>query len=419
MGNEFELDGRGPSTRLLLVVAVVFLALCVVATHLLLEKSTGGLDKKVTVTALLESVGDGLPDKSDVKFRGLLVGMVRGVTPARRGEPNIVRIELNPAHAQGIPNSVTARIVPSNAFAVSSVQLVDNGAAPAITDGSRITEDRTLPTQLFQTTLAKVRELLGAIGRDETDRTLGLIRTLADATAGKGATLTSTVDGLNKVVAEMNQLTAEDTGPATLRTWEEAIATLNGSAPELVDALHSTVAPMRTVAEKRAQLVDLLVGANATVGTVGGGLDNHIDELVDIGTQLTPVVGVLADDAGEFPAIMLRLNDVVDKFFGELWTRTGEKLAFTFKLVVSLTPLRLYTRADCPVFGELRGPSCDTAPETTPIPETMGIPDARAFTPPPGVALPTPGSPADQILLGPLGIPAPPAVFTPAPEGAR
>uniref|UniRef100_UPI0024A9910A MCE family protein n=1 Tax=Nocardia sp. CC201C TaxID=3044575 RepID=UPI0024A9910A len=378
-GNAFELDGRGPSTRLLLATGVVFLVICVVATQLLLAKSRGDLDRRVTVTALLGSVGDGLPEKSDVKFRGVLVGMVRGVTPARGDSPNIVTIDLKPEHARRIPSTVTARIVPSNAFAVSSVQLVDNDGGPSqgddggpshenavgpshenavgrpLTDGATIAEDRTLPTQLFQTTLVKVRELLRAVGRDDSDRSLGLIRTLADATAGKGATLTATVDGLNRVVDEMNRLSTEDTGPSTLRTWERAIATLAETAPDLVDALHSTVAPLRTVAEKQEELAALLLGTGDTLGTVGTAMDNHADQLVNITAQLTPVVGVLADDAGEFPAIMLRLNSVVDTFFRELWTRTGEKLTFTFKLVVSLTPLRLYVRADCPVYGELRG----------------------------------------------------------------
>ncbi|MBF6135636.1 MCE family protein [Nocardia otitidiscaviarum] len=442
-GNAFELDGRGPSTRLLLVTGVVFLVICVVATQLLLAKSRGDLDRRVTVTALLGSVGDGLPEKSDVKFRGVLVGMVRGVTPARGESPNIVIIDLKPEHARRIPSTVMARIVPSNAFAVSSVQLVDNGGGPSdggvgglsheggggpshasavgrpLADGATIPEDRTLPTQLFQTTLVKVRELLRAVGRDDSDRTLGLIRTLADATAGKGATLTATVDGLNRVVDEMNRLSTEDTGPSTLRTWERAIATLAETAPDLVDALHSTVAPLRTVAEKQEELAALLLGTGDTLGTVGTAMDNHADQLVNITTQLTPVVGVLADDAGEFPAIMLRLNNVVDTFFRELWTRTGEKLTFTFKLVVSLTPLRLYVRADCPMYGELRGPSCDTAPETTPVIDTMGLPDARSYTPPPGVTLPDADSAAARILLAPLGTPPAPAVFTPVPQTGR
>ncbi|MFF2554031.1 MlaD family protein [Nocardia sp. NPDC058058] len=419
MGNDFELDGRGPSTGPLIGIGVLFLVVCALSTHLLLAKSNGSLDRKVSVIAELSSVGDGLPEKSDVKFRGLLVGAVHAVTPARPGAPNIVHIDLKPQYASGIPNTVTARIVPSNAFAVSAVQLVDHGPAAPLTPGDRIGEDHTLPTQLFQSTLARVRELLGAIGRPGADRTLGLIRTLADATAGKGATLTATVDGINRLVEEMNRLSTEDTGPATLHTWEQAIGTLGDTAPELVDALHSTVAPMRTIAERGPDLTNLLLGADNTMATTGTALDHHLDQLIDITTQLTPVVGVLADGADEYPAVMLRLNNVIDKFFGELWTRTGDKLAFSFKLVVSLTPLRLYTRADCPMYGQMRGPSCDSAPETTPIPNTLGIPDARAYVPPPGVTLPPAANTADRILLGPLEIPALPPVFmpNPAPEG--
>ncbi|WP_067814660.1 MlaD family protein [Nocardia inohanensis] len=418
MANDFELDGRGPSTPALLLTGTAFVVVCALFTWLLVAESNGSLDERVQVTAALTSVGDGLPVKSDVKFRGMLVGMVRAVTPARDGAPNIVDIDLKPGHAQSIPNTVTARIVPSNAFAVSSVQLVDNGEAAPLRDGARITEDHTLPTQLFQTTLAKVRELVAAVARPGSAQTLGLIRTLSEATAGQGATLTNAVDGLNRVTAELNALSADDNGPATLRTWESAITALRGTAPELVDALHATVAPMRTVTEKRTQLVDLLTGAQGTLGTMGTAIDNHIDQLVGITTDLTPVIGVLADNHAKYPAVMVRLNSTVDKFFQELWTRTGNKLAFTFRLVVSLTPLRLYARADCPVYGELRGPSCDTAPETTPIPETVGIPDMRNYVPPPGtVALPTAQNPADQILLGPLQLPSLPPVFAPLTSG--
>ncbi|WP_162958389.1 MlaD family protein [Nocardia yunnanensis] len=417
MANDFELDGRGPSTVALLLTGTAFGLVCAVCAWLLVAKSTGSLDARVRVTAELTSVGDGLPKKSDVKFRGLLVGMVREVTPAHDSRPNIVHIDLKPEYAQGIPDNVTARIVPSNAFAVSSVQLVDNGSAPALRDGARIAEDHTLPTQLFQSTLARVHELVAAVARPDSAQTLGMLRTLSDATLGQGPTLTAAVDGLNRVTAQMNSLRADDTGPGTLATWNTAIATLRGSAPELVDALHAAVVPMRTVAEKQQQLTGLLAGSHDTLATMGTALDNHIDQLVAITRDLTPVVGVLADNQAKYPAVMVRLNDTVNTFFRELWTRTGDKLAFTFRLVVSLTPLRLYVRADCPVYGELRGRSCDTAPETTPVPQTAGLPDMRAYTPPPGTvaapALPTGASAADRILLGPLRIPAPEPEFTP------
>ncbi|ORW21808.1 hypothetical protein AWC18_08315 [Mycolicibacter nonchromogenicus] len=413
MPNQFDFDGRGPSTPALVASGLSFVLVCVLVGWLLLEKSQGKLDPRVEVTAVLASVGDGLPPKSDVKFRGVLVGAVREVIPAAGDAPNVVHLDLKPARAQGIPKTVTARIVPSNAFAVSSVQLVDNGPAPVLRSGDVIAEDQTLPTQLFQNTLARLRELVAATARPDNGHTLGLFRLLADATAGQGPALNSAAQGLNRIVAEMNQLSAEDDAPATLHTWESAVAALRDTAPELLDSLHHAVIPMRTIAEKQAALHDLLTGAQHTVGTMRTAVDHHTDELVAIGTQMTPVVGVLADSAGKFPAIAVGINNVVNNFFDELWTRTGTKLSFSFKLVVALAPLRLYTRSDCPMYGELRGPSCETAPETTPVVDTHGIPDPRSYTPPPGITLPQPANAADQVLLAPAGTPTPEPTFEP------
>jgi ABC-type transporter Mla subunit MlaD len=133
MPNVFDSEGRGPSMTQLYAVGLVFLVLVAATATLLIAKSRGALDPFVRVSAELINVGDGLPVKSDVKFRGVLVGFVSGVVPAEAGRPNIVSLNLKPHYAAGIPDTVTARVVPSNVFAVSSVQLVDSGPSFAKT----------------------------------------------------------------------------------------------------------------------------------------------------------------------------------------------------------------------------------------------------------------------------------------------
>ncbi len=416
MPNRFEMDGRGPSERALTLTCLAFLLVCALVGSLMFAKSTGALDRRVPIIATLPSVGDGLPPKSDVKYRGVLVGAVRSVSPALGGGDNVVTIDLQPGHVTAIPNTVTARIVPGNAFAVSTVQLVENGDGPPLRAGDVITADTALPTQLFQTTLAKVRELVAAVGRPGTDHTLGVLRTIADATAGRGPELTSAAQGLNRIVTEMNELRTDGTGESTLQTWNSAIDALGATAPDLLDSLQAAVTPMRTVAEQHSALSDLLTGARHTAGTVGSAMDNRADQMVDITTNLTPVIGVLAERGAMFPAIAVGLNDVVNGFFAEMWTRTGQKLTFKFKLVVSLAPLRLYNRADCPRYRELRGPSCDTAPEGIPVVDTRGLPDPRAYVPPPGITLPAPANPAEAVLQNTLQVPPAPAEFVPGPH---
>ena len=103
LSNSLDPDGRGPSNRQLLGCGVSLLVVVALVTAALLVKSTGRLDPYVRVVADLVNVGDGLPQRSDVKYHGVLVGMVDSVTPAADGDPNFVHIDLKPEYAQSIP----------------------------------------------------------------------------------------------------------------------------------------------------------------------------------------------------------------------------------------------------------------------------------------------------------------------------
>jgi ABC-type transporter Mla subunit MlaD len=182
MANSLDFDGQGPSDQQLLALGVAVLLIAGLITGSLLLKSTGRLNDYVRVVAELMNVGDGLPARSDVKYHGLLVGAVDNVVPATYGKPNYVHINLKPDYANDIPSAVTARVVPSNVFAVSSVQLVDGAPSPGIRSGARIPEDLQLSTVIFQTTISKLRDILAATGRGREDRSVGILAAVAAAT---------------------------------------------------------------------------------------------------------------------------------------------------------------------------------------------------------------------------------------------
>lgn len=94
--NSFDVDGRGPTDRQLFGCGLAVVLVAALLTTGLLFKSTGRLDDYVPVVADLVNVGDGLPQKSDVKYHGVLVGTVDDVVPAERGKPNFVHINLKP-----------------------------------------------------------------------------------------------------------------------------------------------------------------------------------------------------------------------------------------------------------------------------------------------------------------------------------
>ena len=295
MAKVLDLSGRGPSNRTLLLSGVAVIAASAAVISLLLEKSSGRFDSYTRIVAELTNVGDGLPNRSDVRYHGLLVGSVDNVVPTRNDEPNMVHIDIADDYAQAIPKTVTARVVPSSVFAISGVELIDNGAAPAIQTGDRIAEDTKLPTVLFQTTISKLRDILFATGRGREDETLGILAALGAATHDRRPQLLTAGAQLDRIVDELNSVVATDaTSPSTLSALVAAAEGLQQTAPDLLDSLHRAVGPMQAIVEQRAQLDTMLAGGTRTLDTAHSALANHVDQMITISKHMTPVMGVLA-----------------------------------------------------------------------------------------------------------------------------
>jgi ABC-type transporter Mla subunit MlaD len=423
MPNSFDLDPRSPSNWRLLGVGLCFVVVVVLAAVLAVVKSKGTFDNLVRVDVELVNIGDGLPARSDVKFRGALVGSVTDVTPSLHGQPNVVHVDLKPEYASGIPNTVTARVVPANIFAVSAVQLVDNGAGSGpLRAGAIISEDKTLPTLLFQNVLAKIRELLAAIARRPDENSVGLLATLGEATDGRGRQLTQAGHDLNDIMAQLNTVvSADDTGPTTLSALNAAMGGLREAAPELFNTLDSSIRPMRTFAEKRWQLTNFLSGGLGTVGRLGDAFDHHTDRLIVIGTEITPPLGVIADHADELHGISTRMQALATNMYDEAYDPNRRQLVA--KAVVGFTPSRTYVRADCPRYGALAGPSCQTAPEVPTAPDLMPALESRGYPPLQGVPenypnLAPPRQSMPGVPQGPPAPPPPPEVTPPLPPGS-
>jgi ABC-type transporter Mla subunit MlaD len=421
MPNSIETDGRGLSDRQLLATGIAVLLVAALISGVLLIKATGRLDARVPVVATLINVGDGLPQNSDVKYHGVLVGMVQDVTPAAHGDPNFVRIDLKPEYAASIPATVTARVVPSNVFAVSSVQLVDRGPdkqrpGPAIAAGAKIPEDTELPTVLFQTTISKLRDILAATGRGREDKTIGVLAAVNAATENRRSELLASGAQLNRLIDQLDAIVATEPGPSTVSALIDASKGLQGTAPELLDALHVAVAPMQTLVEQRAQLTSLINGGVNTMGTTHTALSNHADRLVQITSDLSPVLGQLADTSQHWVPAFVKLNQLSDKFFDNVWLPAND--TGNMRVNLSFTPSYTYTRADCPQYVGLMGPSCFTAPLVPTRPE---LPDVllpqnyqppKDLQPPAGTVL---GANGNLVAVGPPLIVPNPSLADPNP----
>lgn len=401
MTNSFDPNGRGPSDRRLIIYGIAVLVVSGLLTTLLLAKSSGKLGNHVRVVADLINVGDGLPQKSDVKYHGVLVGSVHSVKPGAHGNPNRVNIDLTAEYAGSIPASVTARVVPSNVFAVSSVQLIGHGSGRIIRAGDHIPEDTTLPTVLFQTTVSKLRDLLAASARGRDDSSVGVIAALAAATDHRRTKLLAGGAQLDRLIDQLNSIVRPDAGPSTLSALIDATRGLQATAPDLVDALHEAVEPMQTFAETRSQLSSLIGSAQSTLNTSYQALNNHIDQMIKISSDLTPVVGVLAINAPNLLTATIKATHLIDRFNQTVASPEGIDNGHA---MLSFSPTYGYTRADCPQYGELKGPSCYNAPLVTvrpDLPETL-LPQnyhpPKSLAAPPGTVI---GPDGNLIAVGP------------------
>ncbi|MBB5915991.1 virulence factor Mce-like protein [Nocardia transvalensis] len=414
MSIAFESDGKVLPGWNLFLRGLVVLVVCAAAAGLMIARSGGAFRQTLSVTADLVDVGDGLPAKSDVKYQGLLVGRVNGVTPARNGSPNQVHIDLIPDRSHGISSTVTARVVPSNVFAVPSVQLVYNGPGASLAAGAHIAEDRSVDTVRLQTSLTALSRIVAAAGRAGSDPTLGVLTAIERATAGHGEDAVRAGAELTRISGALNAAMAPDGTGATLDTLSEALTGLRSSAPDLLGAVHNSVLPLRTVEQQRQRLEAMLTGGLDTSATVATALENHTADLTGITAELSPPLSVIADGSRNFSQMTVSLARLSGPFSG-MWDPVTQRA--TAKVIVELTPHRQYTRADCPRYGDLTGPSCATGPPGGP---TIIGPDAAPAASPIvlGGTVGETGSPQEQarvaavlggapnaaadILLGPL-----------------
>jgi hypothetical protein len=163
-------------------------------------------------------------------------------------------------------------------------------------------------------------------------------------------------------------------------------------------------------------LASLLSGADNTVGTTRQSFDNHIDQLIRITTDFTPVLGILAMKSNNFVPAVAKLDNLGTKFMEEVWN--PQQNLGNMRAMLTFTPSSTYTRADCPHYGDLKGPSCFTAPL---IPVRPDLPEVllpqnyqppKDLAPPPGTVI---GPDGNLVAVGPPLVNGPPDLTDPNP----
>ena len=336
-------------TKLLGIVFLVLLLAGVYLTYAVFTKKFAEYDE---VTLRTSTIGLQLPQRADVKIRGVIVGEVLDARVS--GDGAELTLGLDPDERETIPANVTGSIVPKTLFGEKyvSLEVPAKPAAEPIAPAAVI--DRTEVATEVEEVLSDLYPLLRTVQPAELNATLNA---LATALEGRGEQIGQSLETLDAYLTRLNPeipALVED-----LRLTAEVSDIYTDVLPEVAQILEDTITTTGTLEEKETELARLFTEVRTFSTTARGFLADNGDNLIRLGEVSKDVTGLLAKYAPGFPCL---LNGIVG---------AGERQAeafrgYTLHIVLELLPNqpRPYTVEDTPRFGEDRGPSCLRLPNS-------------------------------------------------------
>jgi phospholipid/cholesterol/gamma-HCH transport system substrate-binding protein len=334
------------STRLLGVAFVGLLVFAVWLVYAVFAHKFSSYDKVVVHTS---TAGLQLPERADVKVRGVLVGEL--LDAQAEGTGARLTLGISPGKIKGIPANVSASLLPKTLFGEKYVELnVPEQASGQLRAGDVIEKSQS-PIEV-EKVLADLYPVLRAVQPAELNYTLNA---LADALDGRGEKLGQTIETLDDYLKRFNpQVPAlvED-----LRQLSSVSATYADVVPQIAQTLRNTVKTGNTLVDKQAALNTFLKQVSAFSDTSRDFLDTNGANLVELGKLSEPQVALLKRYSPTFPCFLEGMVGQIPRF---ATTFRG----FVFHIQLQLLPKqpRGYHAVDKPVLGADNAPSCAGLP---------------------------------------------------------
>ena len=338
-------------TRNYKVLGILFLALLVLAVYLTYAVFSKKFTDYDRVGLKTSSIGLQLPDRADVKIRGVIVGEV--LESAATADGATVTLGLFPSQVSQIPRNVTASIVPKTLFGEKYVSLIVPDQPKAhIEAGDTI--ERTVVSTEVEKVLSDLYPLLRTVQPAELNMTLNAI---SMALEGRGNQIGENLETVDDYLKKLNPQIAplvED-----LRLTSQVSDTYSDILPQVGDILENTITTTTTLEARSRKLNALFNDVTAFSGTAQTFLENNGDNLITLGDLSAQQLDVLARYSSEFPCL---LGGIVNA-----GKRQAEAFRdFTLHIILETLPNqpRAYTPADRPVLGADRGPTCLSLPNS-------------------------------------------------------
>jgi phospholipid/cholesterol/gamma-HCH transport system substrate-binding protein len=332
-------------------LGVVFLALMVAAVWATYGVFTHRFSDYDEVTVRASRIGLQLPERADVKIKGVIVGEVLDFEPTTAGAD--ITLGLYRDRTTDVPSDVTASILPKTLFGEKFVSLdaPEGGSSAAPIAAGDVIERTDLSIEVEQV-LSDLHPLLRAVQPADLNTTLNAVAT---ALEGRGEQLGETLETLDGYLTRFNpQLPAliED-----LRLTARVSDTYADVLPEVASILRNTITTTSTLEDREDKLqalfddVSQLAAVTERFTRANG--DNLV-RLADLGAQQ---LEVFARYAPGYPCL---LGGIVGA--GKLQAEAFR--GFTLHIVLETLPNqpRGYGPQDAPVYGDKRGYHCGQLP---------------------------------------------------------
>jgi phospholipid/cholesterol/gamma-HCH transport system substrate-binding protein len=326
------------------VLGVAFLALLMLGTwftYAVFNKSFTAYDE---VTLRASKAGLQLPDRADVKVRGVIVGEVIGQETTAEGVN--LTLGLYPSRRDQVPADVSAWIIPKTLFGEKYVALeVPEGSTRrAIAPGDVIEEaEHAIEVERV---LNSMYPLLRAVQPAEINYTLTAIAT---ALEGRGETIGENLTILNDYLKRTNpQMPAliED-----LRMLSEVSDVYRSVMPEVARTLRNSVTTGNTFIEKEQKIQALFADVAAFSSTSRDFLEANGDNIIRLGQLSARQLPLYAKYAPQYPCLF---DGIVKAAPRQAETFRGYTLHINLENLPNQP--RGFGPQDDPVYGDKRGP---------------------------------------------------------------
>ena len=334
--------------KLLGVVFLVLLLTGVWFTYAIFNKTFKNYEE---VTLQTSKIGLQLPERADVKIRGVIVGEVIDLDSTTEGAE--LTLGIYPSEIDTIPANVTGNIVPKTLFGEKYVSLeVPDDPAPDHLRAGGVIERAEVSTEVEQV-LSDLYPLLRTVQPAELNMTLNALST---ALEGRGEQLGESLETLDDYLTRFNpELPGliED-----LRLTAEVSDTYADVLPEVATILRNTITTTATLEDREDKLQALFNDVSRFAAVAERFSRDNGDNLVHLAELGATQLEVFARYAPGYPCL---LGGIVGA--GKLQAEAFR--GFTLHIVLETLPNqpRAYGPQDAPIYGDKSGYSCGQLPD--------------------------------------------------------